>query len=254
MSLTYLSGIGAPKRKSAPPKQAAAATPKAKALQKVVNKTPTAKLIKAVSKQSNLTAQKIQKNRAQTQQRRAFKKANEAAIIKQNDLEAQEAYKLPPLKVEVDNEEVQLEAPDMSQEEQDESSFDDLGIIYPEMAGTRKIKKAKKQSTKAAKSALKTGSKQQRKNIKTSTKANKKNAKANDTAARSAGRRELLNKGLDTATKILNKKLGIEETAPETAAPTAAPEKKEGFLSSIPTPVKWIGGGALLFLGIKALK
>lgn len=280
MSLQYLSGIVAPRKKQAaapkaaapkklfgpPPRKAAAATPKARTLQKVVSKTPTAKLIKAVQKQSPVTAQKIQKQRVQAQQRRAFKKSNEAAIIKQNDLEAQEAYKLPPLKVEVDNEELEFEAPDMSEDESSDNSFDesfeDMGIIYPEFSGARKVKKAKKASTKNAKRTAKTGGKQQRKTLKATSKANKgsaknvkKKARAADTAARGQRRGELLKQGLDTASVILKNKFGVEGGGGEAAAPTApTPETKAGFLDSIPMPVKILGGGALAFLAIKALK
>lgn len=287
MSLTYLSGVGAVKRKAAAPKPTAVpksnpifkaftpakkaaaptAAPKAKILQKTVNKTPTAKLIKAVAKQSNLTAQKIQKNRAQTQQRRAFKKANEAAIIKQNDLEAQEAFNLPPIKADVDNETYELEAPDMSAEESAEDFFDegeDMGIIYPEFSGARKVKKAKKASTKSAAKTAKATGKQQRKNTKAATKANKgtaknakKTARAADTAARGERRGALLKQGLDTASVILKKKFGVEgggEQTTQDGPMPQAPNTKPSFLESIPTPVKIGGGIAAAFLLYKAIK
>jgi len=259
MSLTYLSGIGAFKRAAKAKGGAAPSTPKAQRLQKVLKKLPTARLIKAVAKQSKVTASKIQKNRAQTQQRRAFKRANEAATIKQNDLDAQEAYNMPELKVNIDNQDVNMEAPDMSNEEsdsQDESNGEDMGIIYPEFNGARKIRKAKKQSARQAKKAAKVTNKQGRKNLKAGAKSTKKGARAADTAARGERRGQLLNKGLDTASVLLKKKFGIEETPDNTAQASAAPtaSEKSGFLDSIPMPVKLIGGAGLAFLAFKALK
>ena len=159
MSLSFLNGIGASRRAARIEKKTEKVQAKTKLQQarqerikKLVMNSPQVKLLKAIAKQSPVAAAKIKKAAVQAKQRRAFKNAGEPLKVTPETLQAEKTYELP-VKVEEGTQEVN--EPEFNDEttggENDPETMEDLGIIYPEMAGTKKeSRKSKKASKKQA--------------------------------------------------------------------------------------------------------
>jgi hypothetical protein len=224
MSLEYLSGIGRNKSPKAQARQANRAAPpkpaaqkKAERVQKTLKReekikklivnTPQARILKAVAKQSPIAAQKIQKAAVQAQQKRAFKKANQAAVIKQKELEAaaraEEAYNIP---IEVEEEQgiEEVDEPEFNDFETGGEN-DEIGIIYPDVINgkaERKAKKATKQAFKTGKKGAKVANKRGKAQVKTARATNIKSGN------RGAGLKSALTKGGELLQQYLNKGSG----------------------------------------------
>ena len=259
MSLQYLSGIGANRKRSSSgggggrKSQAKRSGPGASkykgALRRIVKAAPKNPVAAAraaknlMRKHSPLNAIRIKKTLRQTRQRQVFEEQGEPLFVEQEQLEPQDAPQ------EIDNyaedaqsegvEEVDAQEFDTAGSPDDEDSGADMGVIYPDDMSALSGKRSDKKQAKKASSAK--GQKKAAKTDKTKAKSELKRSKGQaklEKAKAGGGKfKESFDKALDTAGKYLDKGKGGD----------AADEKEPTWFEKNKMLV--IGGGAALLIG-----
>lgn len=253
MSLEYLNGIGASRKRSgggsrggAARKRAATQGGKMKGqLRRVVKAAPknpiaAARMAKQLMKKhSPLNAIRIKKALKQSRQRAVFEETGEPMFVESEQLEPQDA----PQEIQDAADEMEAEGI----EEVDAQEFDgpgtpdseeggaDMGVIYPDDMTAISGKKAReKRKLKSEKKTAKTDKKKASAELKRA----KGQAKLEKAKAGGGKFKESFDKALDTAGKFLDKKKGGED---DEKAPEPSFFEKNKMLI--------IGGGAALLIG-----